>query len=221
MKSFIKKRSVWLLIILNLITSYILFVSINKVDYLEEELSTTNVRLNTVLKNKRKQENIETTLMVAYDLSKPAAECYSYIFNNAANKYCIEWQYYGALVQVESRFNPTLTSKKECRGLTQISEDRGISEGKFVGVSYKKGITPWVESENLALGISFFSRLIIDSGYIDGIKGYNGGPSYKTAGYLNHNKAEIDSFYIKINKEKEKLTYIFKGVSAEDDSSTN
>ena len=189
---------------ITLVITIAILLSVTYYTYtLQQQLLLNEIVITTIKNNNH--DNIKKTLVIAYGLSEPSADCYAYMFNKYSKKYFVDWTYCAALVKVESSFNNALISNKNCYGLTQLKDSTAVAEARLMGISYRKS-----EPDNIAIGLHYFSRVCKTD-----VRAYNGGPGFLKKGYLNSNRNELDSFYVKINRERDKLYYIYKGINAD------
>lgn len=167
---------------------------------------------NSLLISYPKQKIKDNGKYILIGLTEFEANIYSYSFYQLAKKYKIDWEIIASLVWVESRFNPTLESSKNCKGLTQLKENTAKAQAKKMGIPFLKKVL-WHDLNNLEIGINYFCDVSFDNKYYEYMaKRYVGGPKfYKYK--LQKTKEYIEYYKNLIMNEYNKLKYIYKGTT--------
>lgn len=142
------------------------------------------------------------------------AEVYAFIFTTLAEKYGVDWEALAALIWVESRFNPTLTSSSDAKGLAQLLEPTAKETAKREGIPYVENHVVWNDLNSLELGVSYFCRGVVLGDTVDYekmYKGYVGGDNYARLKKPD-NVQYVKYYYSLSTRECQKIHYIFKGL---------
>jgi hypothetical protein len=150
---------------------------------------------------------MEKALISKYGMSKHEAHYYSIIYNDFSNEYNIPWEIYPALIWIESRFHPALTSNKGAVGIAQIMEVTAKSECKKLNIKYVKNNTLLNVIICQVLGFTYLSESINKNGFDDGIRTYIGGPSFVRG------SSAVEDYISLIKEEYVMLHYIYVGIS--------
>lgn len=174
-----------------------------------------NHKLDSLNVKSAEIEAIRKTITIAYpNVGKDEAIVYAYMFYNISSKYKnVDPIAFAALIKIESGWNPTLVSSKECRGMTQLQSSTAEAMCKQLGIEYKKGVTEWNDVLNIILGLNYFSSRYESHNLSYAIKSYIGGDGFSNA--TSSNKAYIERYSNDFINEYRKLYYIHKGVQYE------
>lgn len=180
---------------------------------LQTQLSKEKFKNRTYILRDDRRRCISRTLQLAYGLSKWEGFCYATIFDEFSLLYKIRWELYGSLIRVETNFNPTRKSGKNCKGLMQIKESTGEEVAKELGIRFIGNQSLWNEFINIAIGSAYLSKFVVERGVQKGIKSYLGGPDY-----LKNVQKKAETFkYVKeyktrVSEEYDQLSYMFRGI---------
>lgn len=155
-----------------------------------------SVLLKNLLAKEKEKSAISKTLQIAYNISPYSADGYSEVFYATSKLFKIDWEYFGALVYIESQYNQFAKSPKGACGLTQLLEPTAAWQASKLHIAYKPNFTIWNSFINLWLGCGYLASGYKDGNYDNMIRHYN--PCACDDEYLEPFKRE----YIK-------LSYIF------------
>ena len=195
------------------VSVYIVRPQQDKYAALEKELQNEKEKNRVYIIRDDRRRCISKTLQLAYNLSEWESFCYATLFDEFSLLYKTHWALYGALIRVETNFNPTLKSGKDCKGLMQIKESTGADVAKKLNIQYKENVSLWNEFINFAIGATYLSDFIAERGVHGSIKSYLGGPDYKKS-----IQKKIETFkYVKeyktrVSEECDQLQYMYRGI---------
>jgi len=159
--------------------------------------------LKTLLAKEKTKQDISQTLQIAYNITSYSADGYAEVFYSISRKYVIDWEYFAALVYIESQYNQMAESPAGAKGLTQLLESTAEHMCNKMKIPYKKGFTIWNSFVNLNLGCEYFAQYKRNTSDMNRIiRHYN--PAAKDADYL-----------VPFLREYKKLSYVYKGLSQE------
>lgn len=175
----------------------------------EKELGTAKqyiireARLECMVKN----------LMIAYKLSKWEAYYLCVMFDDFSIRYHVPWEVFPAIIRVESNFNPSAKSPKNCFGLMQLKKSTGKEMADQLGIEFNDKITLWNDFVNVILGSTYLCNHINEEGLKNGVKSYLGGPDYKKSIKNNHGtRTYVKEYKTSVMSEYEQLALMFRGV---------
>jgi hypothetical protein len=177
-----------------------------------------------VIIKKDKDEDIkinymEKTLIIKYGISVYEAHYYAIIYYDFSNKYNISWEIYPALIWIESRFHPVLTSNKGASGIAQLMEITAKYECEKLKIKYIKNNTLLNVIICQVIGFTYLSESINKNGFDDGIRSYIGGPSFIKGSnaveeYINLIKEEYMTLhYMYVGISNGDTTFVIKGIN--------
>ncbi len=222
--SVFRKVSNWFIVcvIMMVVGGILFYVLFSQPRETELEKQIAKISIDTHLeKNKNRvyllrddrRKCISLTLQLAYDLSEWESFCYATIFDEFSLLYKTHWELYAALIRVETNFNPTRKSGKDCKGLMQIKESTGKEVAKKLDIKFREGQSLWNEFINIAIGSTYLSDFVNKRGVHGGIKSYLGGPDYKKS---VQKKAEtfkyVGEYKTRVSEEYDQLRYMFRGI---------
>ena len=173
----------------------------------------TTLRKQVALSKIDSLQFIQKTLGVAYGLSESEQIMYAKLFKNYAGN---EWPLVAAVIQIESKYNPTLSSSSKARGLMQLLEGTMQEQCTKLNISYKENVTIWNEAINIRCGIAYLFEsknggLELNTTEIM-VKRYIGGITYIRAEKGGEREKVINDYYNAVMREYVKLQFIYKGV---------
>jgi len=171
------------------------------------EIDTTAYKL---VERENRIENMEKTLVIHYGLSSYEAHYYSIIYDDFAQKYNVPWQIFPAVIRIESNFNPTLTSKKGAKGLSQVMPSTGEEVAKKLNIRFDK-TSLWNDIINMILGFTYLCEGIEERGIEYGVYRYIGGPGF------DKGRKDVGQYRTNVRHEFIRLTYIYNGVLNNDE----
>lgn len=152
------------------------------------------------------------TLMIAYKLSKWESYYMCIMFDDFSIKYEIPWEIFPAIIRVESNFNPSAKSPKDCFGLMQLKKSTAKEIADRLGIRFNDK-TVWNDFVNIILGSTYLCTLADKGDLKGGVKGYLGGPDYKKSIKSNHDTRKyVREYKTTVMSEYEKLSLMFRGV---------
>lgn len=144
------------------------------------------------------------------------------IYHFCFEKYSIPFEEPCAIIQIETRWNPTLVSTAKCRGLGQLSVAAASEASKRLDIEYSAGLTEWFDINNLALSLEYYCFIRKDTDFESAAKCYIGGASWPKASPGGAREAIIKGYAESVSAERlrikkilaevEKLRYIKGGV---------
>jgi len=167
-------------------------------------------------------QDMVTTIVEAYpltDLSPHETRYYCILIDDFAQRYNIPWEVYIALIRMESNFDPTHKSDKDCRGMMQLLESTGRDVAKTLGIRYRDTKTCWYDVVNMILGCTYFSEEAkkeadgkpIQAAHLKhAIRFYLGGPDYPRK--VGDNQQYIGEYSSSVWSETSNLHHMFKGI---------
>lgn len=83
---------------------------------------------------------------------------YALLINDLSGQFNVNWSMIAATIWVESRFDPTLKSPKEAKGLMQLLEKTAAEQALKMGIKYDPDKTVWDDVTNLSLGVRYLGE---------------------------------------------------------------
>jgi hypothetical protein len=189
-----------------------------------------NNRLSDYDKKEKRLKNITESITTSYDkISNYEARFYAYIFDDFSTTYHIPWEAYMSLVQIESGFNPSLTSDRGAKGFTQLLDGTFNDMCKQLDIPHKEGDrATWNTTTNMIAGFTYFSIGASDSNKVmtpvcagtapDSLIAlascfYLGGPCNKQR--TGETREYLNTYRSSIMKEFRRNRAIYRGIVAE------
>lgn len=217
MTVFSPTRCVWSLLFL-LAVGVVLFISVTVFD---DPLGFNRHRVRRVreldsLSSSCNEETtrrlIATSLIAAYNgrrdghLSFFEAYPYASLFQEYSKHYKIDWEVYGALIWVESQYDPSRKSNRNCKGMSQLSESTAKAMACSLGIFYERDRTVWNDMLNITLGLCYLSKSIKKYNVKRGLKIYIGGEGF------SETNSDVIQYWGAVYNEYLRLQFIHKGV---------
>lgn len=168
-------------------------------------------RADRLEKEEARIVDMAKALRVLYYVSDPEAEMLAREFRRAESD-SARWELYAAVCRVESGFNPTLTSRANCKGLMQLSDSTAVHYAPMAGAVWRPGWSPWADALNVRVGCIYLRELVVKFGEEIGVKMYVAGePRIKRSPGM----PEAGVYLARVMEEKTKLKYVYAGIRAE------
>lgn len=179
------------------------------------ELMLTRDSLHAYIEKDEQIEDIAKAMLVNYSISEYEAHYYAIMFYDFARKYHTPWELYAAIIRYETNFDPTLTSKKQARGIMQLTENTAKDLCKKLGIRYHKKIY-WYEILSIVLGCTYLGESAQEEDTDYAIRVYVGGPAYARNSAKNRETRQyVGEYGTTVHREMKRLQAIYKGIRAE------
>jgi len=162
-------------------------------------------------------EDMTDVLVRSYDLDSIRAYYYSMFFEKMSQKYGFDWEWYAALMRMESNFVATAksNSRPPAKGLMQLKEKIFRAMCDSLDISYKPDTTVWDDIANILCGSHYFSIHAKEKGPKHGINVYLGGRDYmRTIKVSREDKQYVKEYSSTTLREYRRLSMAYQGIRA-------
>lgn len=174
-------------------------------------------RLHVYYNREHRLEDMTEVLVNSYDLDSIRAHYYSVFFEDMSRKYGFDWEWYAALMRMESNFNPSAKSKSRppAKGLMQIKEGTIEAMCDSLDITYRPDTTVWDDVASILCGSHYFSMHAREKGPEHGIRVYLGGSDYmRTIKYSRGDRQYVKEYKSYTGREYRRLKMAYEGVRA-------
>lgn len=162
-------------------------------------------------------EDMTDVLTQSYDIDSLRAHYYSVLFDDMSRKYGIDWEWYAAIMRMESNFVATAKSKSRppAKGIMQVKESTLRAMCDSLGIDYSPDTTVWDDISNILCGSHYFSLHAKKKGPEHGVKVYLGGRDYmRTIKANQENGQYVKEYNSYTAREYRRLKMAYEGVRA-------
>jgi len=180
-------------------------------------LKENTERLMGYIRREQRIEDMTDVLVRSYDLDSIRAYYYSFFFDEMSRKYGFDWEWYAALMRMESNFNPSAKSKSRppAKGLMQIKEKTIKDMCDSLHISYRPDTTVWDDVASILCGAHYFSMHARKKGAEYGARVYVGGRDYlRTIKYSREDRQYVKEYKSSVVREFRRLSMAYDGVRA-------